>query len=169
MRALLIAALVCAALLPACGGDDEETTSETETSAATGPAGPTGPEGGEEAERDRATREQNGGAPSDEEQVTAAIDAVVGGGDPEVACATSVTEAYVKAAYGDEQGCRAAVKAQGALEVEVEDVRISGNSAEATAIPAAGPNEGENLTVRLILEEGHWRVDFLRSDAPAGP
>ena len=36
-------------------------------------------------------------------------------------------------------------------------------------MPGGGPNEGEDLTVRLVEEGGDWKVDFVRSDAPAGP
>ena len=42
-------------------------------------------------------------------------------------------------------------------------------TAETTAVPDGGPNKGETLTVRLVDEGGVWKVDFVRSDAPAGP
>ena len=77
----------------------------------------------------------------------------------------------MKSSYGDEQGCRAAVEAQGSFSVAVGDVRVDGDAgtAETTAVPDGGPNKGETLTVRLVDEDGVWKVDFVRSDAPAGP
>jgi hypothetical protein len=151
--------------LPACGGDDETTTTVTSEPGATGATGTTGEEGGSGG-----TPGAGGGASSgDESQVAQAVEQVVGGGDPEASCTTQVTENYVRAAYGDEQGCRAAVEGQGTFAVEVEDVTVEGESADATAIPGGGPNKGENLTVRLVDDDGEWKVDYLRSDAPAGP
>ena len=167
MRKPLALALAGLALaMPACGGDDEETTTETTTAtAATGSTGATGPEGKERA------KAQGSSAPaaSPQHEITAAVEAVVGGGQPDATCGELVTERYVSAAYGDAQGCRAAVSRQGSFEVEVMDVDAGAAKATATAVPAGGPNEGENLSVELVDEGGEWKVDFARSDAPPGP
>jgi hypothetical protein len=94
---------------------------------------------------------------------------VIGGGDPNAACAELVTPRYVRQAYGDEQGCRAAVAGQPRFEVEVRGIEIEDPGAGAEAHPQGGPNKGETLEVRLVEQAGSWRVDYVRSDAPAGP
>jgi hypothetical protein len=168
MRSSLAIAVGCLALLlPGCGGDDEETTTTTSTSeAATGASGAAG------HDDDAAEPGAEGGEPAQggaRKEVTDAVAAAVGGGDPDVACSTGVTAGYVASAYGDEQGCRAAVTEQGGFSLVVKGVEIDGETAEATAIALEGPNANETLTVRLVLENGEWKVDFLRSDAPPGP
>ncbi len=169
MRRALSAAVLCLFLggLVACGEKDESgeanpsagsTATGTTTTAAGGGNTGAGGDGGD-----------GGGKQSPEQMVEVAVVAVVGGGDPVAACAELVTPAYVETAYGDEQGCRAAVAAQGSFDVNVEGIEIEGSRASAVARPSSGPNEGEKLTVRLVEQGPVWKVDFLRSNAPAGP
>jgi hypothetical protein len=164
MRIALFSALASLALvLPACGGD--ETTTTTTEDAATGVTGATGEDGAD----DELPADAGEAAGSEKKRVTDAVAAAIGSGDPDVGCETGVTAGYVADAYGDEQGCRAAITEQGGFGLVVKGVRISGDSAEATAVALDGPNANETLRVRLVSEDGEWKVDFLRSDAPAGP
>jgi hypothetical protein len=169
MRIPLATALACFGLaLTACGSDDE--TTSTTSAPQTGASGVTGEaEDAVPAPRDKTDGPVAGA--SDDLEVADAVTAVVGGGDPEAACTSYATEDYVKSAYGDEQGCRAAVGEQGPVGVAIGDISVDpdAGTAETTAVPDGGPNKGETLTVRLVDEGGAWKVDFVRSDAPAGP
>jgi hypothetical protein len=110
-----------------------------------------------------------GGAASPEEEITAAVEAVLGGAEPADVCGGLSTSAYVKEAYGDEQGCGAAVSKQKPFDVAVSAIDISGSTATAKAKPEAGPNEGETIEVDLVEEGDEWKVDSAVSNAPAGP
>ncbi len=169
MRRALSAAVLCLLLcgLVACGekeesGEADPSAGSTATGTTTTATGGGNADAGPDADG-------GDGKQSPEELVEVAVVAVVGGGDPVAACAELVTPAYVETAYGDEQGCRAAVAAQGSFDVNVEEIEIEGSRASAVARPSSGPNQGEKLTVRLVEEGPVWKVDFLRSNAPAGP
>lgn len=165
MRRARVSALLAALAvgLTACGEKDESTATEPlaqepqETETDGGGTDITAEEGG------------GGSGPSAEKQVEETVVAVVGGGNSALACNELVTPAYLRDAYGDEQGCRAAVSQQDRVDVAVEQIEIAGATATARAVPAAGPNRGETLRVELVHEAGAWRVDSLRSNAPAGP
>jgi hypothetical protein len=161
MRIAVVAVVALALVLAACGEkeepevaapvtDDAATTSTTETAG--------GGQGG-----------GGGGQVSPEQEVEDAVIAVIGGDDPAASCSELVTQRYVKSAYGDAKGCRAAVAKQGSFSVEVSAVNVKGSTATAKARPAAGPNKGETIDVKLVEERGAWRVDSARSNAPAGP
>jgi hypothetical protein len=153
-----LAALIVAFGLVACGEKEEPEPVPPETEAAdTDPAGDGGAEPGG----------GGGGAKSPEDEVEAAVQDVLGGGDP-AACTELVTARYVRTAYGDEQGCRAAVSNQGRFDVEVDSIRVQGSTATAEAVPDAGPNKGETIAVELV-DQGGWKVDSAVSDAPPGP
>ncbi len=162
VRLVALAALALSVGLAACG-EKEEAEPSTLTVAAektttTGPGDEDGAGGGGQ-----------GGGPSPEDEVTEALETVIGGGSPDLVCGGLTTERYVNQAYGDAQGCRAAVSSQGSFAVAVEDVAIQDDAATATARPAGGPNKGEQIRSQLVLDGGAWKVDSLRSNAPAGP
>jgi hypothetical protein len=113
--------------------------------------------------------DHGGGRLTPKQQIEDAVETVVGGADPKAACGELVTPRYVRQAYGDEQGCRAAVGGQKPFDVAVSEVEIEGNSATARAVPEGGPNKGETLKVELVLEGKSYRVDAVVSNAPAGP
>ncbi len=155
---IVLSALAVAAGLAACGEKQEPATTAPVT------VQPTGNGGGE--------GDGQGGGQADlspGEQVTRAVEDVIGSGDPDAACVQLVTAKYVKAAYAGEQGCKAAVSQQGSFDVAVDRVEIQGDAATAKAKPSGGPNKGETITARLVLQGDTWRVDSLDSNAPAGP
>jgi hypothetical protein len=81
-----------------------------------------------------------------------------------------VTPAYVAAAYGDDQGCDAAVRAGAqAKAVSITQVSIGGDSATASVIPHGGPSGGQTVEVTLLKEDGAWAVDTAKSNVPVGP
>jgi hypothetical protein len=169
-----------------CGGDDDETApttaptgeqtgatgggEETGTQAGGGEAGG-GEAGGGEADGGEARSEGERGeeGPTGREAIERNVAAVISGGDPEVVCDELATERFVRSAYGGPEGCNDAVAAQRAVDVRVIGVAIDGSSARATAIPLDGPSEGERLKAELVLEDGVWKLDSLRSNAPVGP
>jgi hypothetical protein len=110
-----------------------------------------------------------GQGPTDRQEIERNLASVVSGGDPELVCDELATERFIRSAYGNLQGCRDAVVAQRTVDVRVVGVTIDGSRARATAIPLAGPSEGDRLKAELVLEAAVWRVDALRSNAPVGP
>jgi hypothetical protein len=160
-RLLIAAALVAALVAAGCGekGESEATAPSTvagsEPTNTTTTAKPTGGDGGQKL--------------SPEQQIEVNVADVIGGGDPNATCADLVTARYVNQAYGDEQGCRAAVSGQSKFGVAVSAVEIRGAGATARAKPAGGPNKGETLKIELVQEGKTWKVNSAISNAPAGP
>ena len=167
MRHALTASLAALALfLAACGEKSEPEV----VAPANGGNGRGRVDDDHEHDRRRPGRRGGGGQKATpEDEVEDAAIAVLGGGDVGAACTDLVTERYVKSAYGDAQGCKAAVSKQGSFSVSVSDIQINGSKATAKAKPAAGPNKGETIKVELVEEGGTWRVDSAGSNAPAGP
>jgi hypothetical protein len=104
------------------------------------------------------------------------VEAVLTSSDPAQVCSTRyVTQHYLSAAYGGKQGC---VQAQdpksAASSVQVsQSIQLDGAAppvqATAKAVPKGGIYDGENLTVSLVKEDGTWKIDGLKSNAPVGP
>jgi hypothetical protein len=163
-----IASALATGVLAGCGEKSEPDVvapvDPATTDAAANGTGGAGSQGG-----DQGGGGGGGGQATPEEQVEDAVVAVIGGGDPADACSALVTDRYVRTAYGDSQGCRAAVSKQGSFDVLVSAVDIQGSRASAKAKPAAGPNKGETINVKLVEEQGTWKVDSALSNAPAGP
>src|SRR5215213_2850384 len=157
---ILIVVLALAAALSACGEKDESAATEAEVTQTTagggGGGGGSGGGGG-------------GGGQSDEDQIAESATAVLGGNDPDEVCEEFATVVYVKHSYGDAQGCQSAVEKRAAVDVDVTVGKMDGSTAEATATPKGGPNKGEDLKVDLVNENGVWKVDVVRSNAPVGP
>lgn len=104
------------------------------------------------------------------EAVRVSLTAVLAGGDPEAACGSFVTDAYVDAAYGGHGGCVGAqAPAAVAKTLNVRSIAVDGDRARAIVVPNGGVLDSQKLTVGLVLEGGVWRVDSLRADVPVGP
>jgi len=83
---------------------------------------------------------------------------------------TNVTEHYVHAAYGDTAGCiRAQNQGAAAKSLGSYSEKIAGNAATVGVRPVGGIYDGEKLTVSLVREDGTWKVDGIKSNAPVGP
>ncbi len=82
----------------------------------------------------------------------------------------NVTEHFVHSAYGDTGGCIRA-QSQGAVAKSLRSYtqETNGNTATVTVRPVGGIYDGEKLTVSLVKEDGGWKVDNLKSNAPVGP
>ena len=168
MRKLIAIALAASCLgLVACGGDDDETTST--------PAGASGATGEAGSTTTTIDGDASGAPGKDVIEVglptpPQAIERVLTSGDPKQACEELVTPDFVARAYGGVDGCEAAIEGGGSADsVEVSDVQRDGDTATAVAVPDGGPNSGEHIDVKLIRDDGVWKVDDLHSNVPAGP
>ena len=162
IRPIALATALAALLFAGCGEKSEpEVVAQEDGAAVTTTKEQDGGGGGQDG--------GGGNKATPEEEVEDAVIAVIGGGEVSSTCSGLVTERYVKSSYGDEQGCRAAVAKLGSFSVDVSQVKIKGSTATAKAKPAAGPNKNETITVELVEEQGTWKVDSAKSNAPAGP
>jgi hypothetical protein len=176
VRSTTVTLLATACLvLGACRGDDGHDESVT----GDGDTAPARTQGPHEAAPDAAPPEDRSpasgpgegevaGAP--ERAIRAAIEDAIASGDPDLACGEAVTDAYLRDAFGDAAGCRAAQSPGfAARAVEVGEISIDGDRARATARAQGGPYEGERLWVGLVREDEDWKLDRLRSNVPVGP
>jgi hypothetical protein len=163
-RAALILALL--ALVTGCGDDEETTTLTTTVAGATGTTGAEPPPSGGDGGQGAGNKDQ---APTPEAAISRSAATVIGGDDPGRVCGELVTERYVRDAYGSEQGCRDAQLAEGRFEVRIRRIEVNGDTATAVATPAGGPNEGIEIDLELVLQDGVWKLDRARADVPAGP
>jgi ABC-type glycerol-3-phosphate transport system substrate-binding protein len=161
---ILLAAMCLA--LAACGGDDDETTGTAE--GASGTTGAAEATTTTSAERDQ---DDNPGLISDFRTTPPkAVKVVLTTPHPELACQALVTAEFVERAYGGFDACKAAIEGGASADsVEVTDVERDGDTATAVAVPDGGPNSGEHIDVKLVREDGVWKVDDLHSNVPAGP
>ena len=179
MRLLtILAAAAALALLAGCGGDDETTSSTTTTSStSTAATGPTGPDAAEEVEPPASVGGGDGGGSdgggkgsSAGKSPESALEAFFTSGDPDVACGEVVTEDLITANYGDVKGCRQAqVPGAVADSIEVKELEVDGESAEAVVVPKGGPNDGFDHEVKLVNVGGVWVLNSIEADIPAGP
>jgi hypothetical protein len=164
-KALAVATIVLlASSLSACGSDGDATqttavavTGAGETDAAKAP--------GSDAPED----EPSANPVDDEEAIGQTLEQILSGG-PKM-CSTLVTERFLRRSYGDEAGCEAAQKSTPpAKSAGVSQVVIEPDSvAQALARPKGGIYDGQRLRAELVLDEGTWLLDSLRSNVPVGP
>ena len=162
MRIVLTAlvGLAVALGIAACG-EKEEPEPAPPVTEATGSGG-----GGAEAGGQPGGQTESG---NKEPPIKQTVEVVLNGSAPSVCSGPAVTSRYIKTAYGDVQGCEAAIKGLPVFDVAVSDIQVSGDTATAKAVPDGGPNKGETIKVELVNEGGRWKVDSALSNAPAGP
>jgi hypothetical protein len=108
---------------------------------------------------------------SDRTAISITMEAVLTGTDPRQVCGELVTERYLRDAYGGQQGCEAAqadVKPAGNVKLN-RIVVLPDSVAQASAAPKGGIYDGERLRAELVLNDGFWKLDSLRSNVPVGP
>ena len=160
---------LCAAIALGAGCDDDDeagtTTPPAENTSPSAGGGYSSGGGGGDNEKAPVPKQ------TDARAIFEAVSAVLRGGDPDQACAELVTERFVREAYGDEQGCRAAQATQQPTPPldEFERKEISGESAHVVVIPEGGPYDGVEVDVDLVSDGDLWKVDRLRADVPPGP
>jgi hypothetical protein len=104
--------------------------------------------------------------------VRQAVSAVLLASDPSKACRGDfVTGHYLRSAYGGLQGCIKAGSPSSAVANALRSYEEHTEGDHATVIvrPQGGLYDGEKLTVSLVQENGTWKVDGLKSNAPVGP
>jgi hypothetical protein len=164
---LVATAIACAALAGCGGGGGGGTSSATTTSARGGTSG-------QGTSTTAGSPFGSGGGTAKGHTVSDVLDAVLTSGDPDKACGTDfVTERYLSAAYGGEQGCVQATKSQSAAD-SLDIQGLAGESAKpgsvsVTVVPHGGVYDGEKITVSLVREGPEWKIDALKSNAPVGP
>jgi hypothetical protein len=163
------AVLACLALCggaAACGSDDG--SPQTTAAAVTG-ANET--DNQKAPGTDSPENEPSTNPADDEAAITDTLEQVLAGSDPERACTELVTERFLRRSYGDEAGCRAAQKSTPpAKTAGVSQVVIEPDSvAQALSRPQGGIYDGQRLRAELVLDDGTWKLDSLRSNVPVGP
>jgi hypothetical protein len=159
--------LAAALLVPACGDDDDEpmqTTAAAVTGAETTDADKAP---GTEAPEDEPSEDPV----SDRTNISITLEAVLTGRDPRRVCGELVTDRYLREAYGGAAGCEAAqADAKPAKGVRLSRIVVLPDSvAQASAAPKGGLYDGERLRAELVLDDGLWKLDALRSNVPVGP
>jgi hypothetical protein len=166
-RRIAVVATIAALTLAACGDDDEAatTTAAAVTGASDTADGETAP--GTEAPED----EPSDDPASDRTAIEITLEAVLTGTDPRQVCGELVTERYLSDAYGGASGCeRAQADQKPANSVKLSRIVVLPDSvAQASAEPTGGIYDGERLRAELVLDEGFWKLDALRSNVPVGP
>jgi hypothetical protein len=171
MRRAAAAVLVTALVLAGCGGGGGSTssvssstsadrTSSAEVSTSTAPT--TTP---------AATKPTNNGGQKPPQPSTpeATVQTALTAQDPELACGL-YSGTLLKSAYGNEQGCIAAIRSGGsAKSVKIVSSKTSGSAALVVAVPSGGPSSGEKLTYTLTNETDGWRLDDVKSNVKVGP
>jgi hypothetical protein len=178
-RGRLATLAACLAVVPglaACGADEDE-PSQTAAPAVTGADDETSKGTDTTAQIEGEDREAVAGSePSgepldDDAEITQTLQAVLAGSDPRAACGERVTDRFLRRSYGDAAGCEAALKgAAPAKDAGVTQVVVHPDSvAQALARPAGGIYDGQKLRAELVLDDGTWKLDSLRSNVPVGP
>jgi len=165
-RAALLV-LVAALVLQACGEDEEPM--QTTAPAVTGAPETTDAEKapGTEAPEDEPADDPG----SDQTAISITLEAVLTGDDPRQVCGELVTAQYLREAYGGREGCEGAqTNAKPAKKVRISGVVVQPDSlAQASAKPDGGIYDGERLRAAMVLDDGFWKLDSLRSNVPVGP
>jgi len=152
----------------ACGEDDDASANQTTAAAVTGA------DGGDAQKAPGSDAPEDEPAPDpldDEAAITDTLDMVLTGADPAVACGDLVTERYLRRSFGDQAGCEAAQRdLEAADSAGVSQVVVFPDSvAQAVAKPRGGLYDRDRLRAELVLDEGIWMLDSLRSNVPVGP
>jgi hypothetical protein len=160
--------LLGALALASCGGGDEESTSSTTQASSTTST---------ESTTTTTTTNHISQGRRDARQIVVTATAVVLGGNPDEVCGRMITQAFLRQGYGDEAGCLAALKAEQKTQPgpgadgnpHFGGIERKGDTAVITAEPEFGPYAKQKVRVTLVLQDGRWQVDSLKSNAPVGP
>lgn len=102
-----------------------------------------------------------GGAKSDREQITGAIEKAFTDNDPKL-CSQVLSEKFIKTFYGTLQKCEQnAAKGTDADSVEVLQLTVKGNTATALIKASGGSASPKPVTLSLIKADGEWKIDAV--------
>jgi len=176
-RAVAVAlaiAVVAGGALAGCGGGGDSGTNGQATTSAGAPGTTTSAQGTTTSTGSGSVFGSGPGGEAKGHTVSDVLAAVLTSGDPDKACGTDyVTEHYLSAAYGGEQGCVQAQTPQSAAQ-SVDIQGLAGGSGQAgtasvKVVTDGGVYDGEKLTVTLVKEGQDWKIDSLKSNALVGP
>lgn len=106
----------------------------------------------------------------DETAAIKALTTVFGAHDAVAACAIYATSKYVTTAFGDVDGCKAAIAAGASSnELHFSPPAITGETATSVVTPKDGPSAGEAIHVTLVKDGDIWKVDSAKANVPVGP
>ena len=160
--------LACALALAACGGDDDQPMQTT----APAVTGATDLSDADKAPGTEAPEDEPSADPaSDKAAISRTLDTVLTSRNPRQVCGELVTQRYLRESYGGASGCEAAQADQKpATRVRRSRIVVLPDSlAQAFAEPTGGLYDGERLRAELVLDDGVWKLDSLRSNVPVGP
>jgi hypothetical protein len=173
-RAVAVVGAVVAAAFAGCGGGgaSSDATPATSSPPSTVPSNTTTTTTSTES-----TTSTGGGGSTTTAQVgqahtpRQAVEAVLTSADPSKACGAGyVTEHYLEAAYGGHEGCVKAQSPKSAATSLGSDHSVAiADRILVTVRPSGGLYDGEKIMVMLRREDGSWKVDSLKSNAPVGP
>ncbi len=180
----LYAVAALATLAVGCGGDGADSsagspdgppaTQTTQQEAATERSGESAA-ADRTANGNRATKGEARERPRDREQdlspeeaIRRAIEGFLASGDAALVCRRTVTDRFLREAYGDRRGCEDAQGA-GSAARSVDIKQIDVESGRAVAVPKGGPSGGDRLEIELARDGGEWMIDRIASDVPVGP
>lgn len=157
------------ALLGGCGDDGGGNGGQTTAPALTEASNAAGAATGKGAST--AADEPDANPANDQTKIKTTITGVLSGSDPGEICGTLVTKRFVKKAYGDASGCKKAQSPKAAADkLVIGEIAISPEAVASTSVKAKGGiYGGERLMVDLVLQDGEWKLDSLRSNVPVGP
>jgi hypothetical protein len=165
------ASLVALALAASgCGGSSSTSTTTPSSTSTTTPAKTTTIGSTTTTSATSTSKQADGGAHQAQPTTPeATVEAALTAQDPKLACGL-YSEALLESAYGDLNGCVAAIQSGGtAKSVKIVSSDTSGTTATVVAIPSGGPSSGEKLTYTLVSENGEWRLDQVKSNVKVGP
>jgi hypothetical protein len=164
MRRPATAAAVALALIgvTGCGEKDEPETTGPLVTADTTATGST----------TTSTTEQYSPA-AEREKITVLITDFLSSPDAAAVCDTQLTPQFLKAAYGDRQGCLLARKQPTlASSVQVGEIDITSGAGDKATTPATakgGAYDGQKLTFETVRIGQAWQVSSVESNVKVGP
>ena len=172
MRRAMVLAVASAVLAAGCGGGASSSSTPSSTSAGTTSSAEV------TTSTSETTSTDNKGIPglgkvrrklSKPASPATVVRYALSAGPSALACHL-YTDSLLKAAYGDLNGCIAAIKSGGsAKSVKIVSSDTSGSTATVVAMPSGGPSSGEKLTYTLVMADGAWRLDQVKSNVKVGP
>lgn len=104
---------------------------------------------------------------SDEDQINDAAERAFTGTDPSI-CGEIATDNFVDQFFGGSiDKCKkdAEDDSDNPDSIEVSELEIDGDTANATVTPVGGPSDGTGLAFVLVKEDGDWKFDGVEADA----
>jgi hypothetical protein len=164
---VILAAALALGVAAGCGEDDQR--AQTTAPAVTGAAEVTDADKapGTDAPEDELAEDPR----TDRIAISTTLEAVLTGTDPRQVCGALVTDRYLRDAYGGARGCQAAqADVKPAESAGLRRIVILPDSlAQASTEPDGGIYDGQTLRAELVLDDGLWKLDSLRSNVPVGP